>query len=199
MKNIYLWFAALLVLGIAAGVFYLKVIHPGNLKLPDDVVMETAFDDKYDFGEKSDKARLVEFMYTNCPDVCPVTTLEMSKLKSSLEKEGVFGEDVEFLTITIDPRRDDQDVLQEYASRFQVSSDSEGWHFLTGEESDTKDLANSLEFRYDGDPGKGEIVHTSEIYFMDANNNLVDKFEMGEAFDRKKAFKRIMRTVNKKI
>lgn len=199
MKKIYIWFASLLVLGIAAGIFYLKVIHPGSLKLPDDVVMETAFDEQYDFGDTPDKARLIEFMYTSCPDVCPVTTLEMSKLKSSLEKEGVFGKDVEFITVTIDPTRDDQEVLQDYASRFQISSDDDGWHFLTGEEEDTKKLANSLEFRYDGDPGTGEIVHTSEVYFMDADNNLVDKFMMGESFDREKAFGRIMRTVNKKI
>lgn len=198
MKKIYIWFATLLVVGIAAGVFYLKVLQPGNLKLPDDVVMETAFDNEYDFGDTPDKARLIEFMYTNCPDVCPITTLEMSKLKSSLEKEGVFGEDIEFITITIDPAHDDQEVLQEYASRFQVSSDDEGWHFVTGTEEETKEVADSLEFLY-RDPGTGDIIHSTYVYFMDADNNLLEKFTMGESFDRDKAFNRIMRTINKKI
>jgi len=198
MKKIYIVFASLLVLGIGAGVFYLKVLQPGSLKLPDDVVMETAFENEYDFDEQPKKARLVEFMYTQCPDVCPVTTLEMAKLKSALENEGVFGEDVEFVTITIDPKNDDNEILQDYASRFEVTSDDDGWYFLSGSEEDTEKVADSLDFLY-RDPGNGDIIHSTYVYFMDGDNNLLEKFTMGEAFDRDKAFDRIMRTINKKI
>src|SRR5690625_7696177 len=123
MRKFYIIFSALLVLGIGIGVFYLQVIRPGSAELPTDVVMETAFEETYDFADQPKKARLVEFMYTQCPDVCPVTTLEMSKLKHSLEKEGVFGEDVEFITITIDPKHDDQEVLQDYAGNFEITSE----------------------------------------------------------------------------
>ena len=178
--------------------FYLKVIQPGSLKLPNDVVMDTAFDNEYDFGDMPDRARLVEFMYTDCPDVCPITTLEMAKLKSDLEKEGVFGEDVEFLTITIDPEVDTVEVLEQYANNFEVESDEEGWHFLTGNEDDVKKIADSLEFLY-RDPGTGDIIHSTEVFFMDENNNLLEKFVMGEAFDREKVFNRIMRTANNKL
>lgn len=80
LKKIYIIFSLLLVLGISAGVFYLKVIRPGNTELPKDVVMKTAFNEDFSFAELPKKARLIEFMYTNYPDVCPVTTLEMSKL-----------------------------------------------------------------------------------------------------------------------
>lgn len=198
MKRIYIIFASLLVLGIGAGIFYLKVIQPGSLKLPNDVVMDTAFNNEYNFGDMPDRARLVEFMYTDCPDVCPITTLEMAKLKSDLEKEGVFGEDVEFLTITIDPEVDTVEVLEQYANNFEVESDDEGWHFLTGDEEDVKKIADSLEFLY-RDPGTGDIIHSTEVFFMDENNNLLEKFVMGEAFDREKVFNRIMRTANNKL
>ncbi len=198
MKSIYIGFASLLVIGIAAGVFYLKVIQPGSLKLPDDVVMETAFENEYDFNDLPKKARLVEFMYTDCPDVCPITTLEMSKLKHSLENEGIFGEEVEFITITIDPKNDDQEVLQDYASRFEVTSDDDGWLFLNGTDEDTKKVADSLDFLY-RDPGTGDIIHSTYVYFMDEDNNLLEKFTMGEGFDRDKAFNRIMRTIDKQI
>lgn len=198
MKKIYIGFASLLVIGIAAGVFYLKVIQPGSLKLPDDVVMETAFENEYDFNDLPKKARLVEFMYTDCPDVCPITTLEMSKLKHSLENEGIFGEEVEFITITIDPKNDDQEVLQDYASRFEVTSDDDGWLFLNGSDEDTKKVADALDFLY-RDPGTGDIIHSTYVYFMDEDNNLLEKFTMGEGFDRDKAFNRIMRTIDKQI
>src|SRR5699024_6663715 len=51
--------------------FYLQVVRPGTAELPEDVVMETAFGEEFTFAEMPKKARLIEFMYTNCPDVCP--------------------------------------------------------------------------------------------------------------------------------
>lgn len=194
-KKHYIIAAIIVALGIAAGVYYLEVYRPGTAELPDDVIMETAFDEEYDFGDRPKKARLIEFMYTRCPDVCPVTTLEMSKLRNDLEKEGVFGDKVEFITITIDPERDTTEVLRDYASRFEVTSPDDGWVFLRGTDENTKKIADALDFLY-RDPGSGEIIHSTYTYFMDENDNLLEKFTMGEAFDRERAFKRIMRTVN---
>lgn len=195
MKKIYIIFFSLLVLGIGIGIFYLQVVRPGTAELPEDVVMETAFNEEYDFGDLPKRARLIEFMYTTCPDICPVTSLEMSKLKHRLEEEGVFGDDVEFITITIDPKRDTTEVLRNYAQRFEVESDEEGWYFLQGDEEGTKKVADALGFLY-RDPGSGEMVHSTYTYFMDKDNNLLEKFTMGEDFDGERAYKRIMRTVN---
>ncbi|HLS67076.1 MAG TPA: SCO family protein [Pseudogracilibacillus sp.] len=194
-KKHYIIAAIIVALGIAAGVYYLEVYRPGTAELPDDVIMETAFGEQYDFGDRPKKARLIEFMYTRCPDVCPVTTLELSKLRNDLEKEGVFGDKVEFITITIDPERDTKEILEDYASRFEVDSPDDGWVFLRGTEENTKKVADALDFLY-RDPGSGEIIHSTYTYFMDENDNLLEKFTMGEAFDRERAFKRIMRTIN---
>ncbi|MEI3604770.1 SCO family protein [Pseudogracilibacillus sp. SE30717A] len=195
MKKFYIAFISILIVGIAAGVFYLQVYRPGTAELPKDVVMETAFGEDYNFADMPKRARLIEFMYTQCPDVCPVTTLEMAKLKHELEEEGVFGDEIEFITITIDPKRDTQDVIKEYAGRFEVNSSDDGWIFLTGSEEATKEIADALGFLY-RDPGSGEIVHSTYAYFMDENDNLLEKFTMGESFDRERAYNRIMRTIN---
>ena len=194
-KKFYIICASIIILGISSGVFYLQVLRPGAAEIPKDIVMETPFNNEYDFGNEPKKARLIEFMYTNCPDVCPVTSLEMSQLKSQLEKEGVFGDKVEFITITIDPKRDTLDTMKEYANRFEIDSDDQGWHFLRGSEEDTEEIADALGFLY-RDPGSGEIVHSTYTYFMDKDDNLLEQFTMGESFDRERAFDRIMRTVN---
>src|SRR5699024_5773419 len=114
MKKVYITFGILLILGISAGVFYLQVVRPGTAELPEDVVMETAFGEEFTFAEMPKKARLIEFMYTNCSDVCPTTTIEMSKLRKQLEKEMVLEEEVEFNTITKNPRDDKQEILKDY-------------------------------------------------------------------------------------
>lgn len=195
MKKMYIWFTALLVLGIGAGIFYLEVVRPGTAEIPRDITMETAFNEEYSFADLPKKARLIEFMYTNCPDICPTTTLEMSKLRKRLIEEGVFGDKVEFLTITIDPKRDTAEVLRDYASRFEVTSPDDGWQFLRGSEEDTKRLADSLRFLY-RDPGTGDIIHSTYTYFLDDKNNLVEQFTMGQSFDVDRVYKRIMRTIN---
>ncbi|HLR23358.1 MAG TPA: SCO family protein [Pseudogracilibacillus sp.] len=193
-KKFYIICGSILLLGIASGIFYLQILRPGAADIPDDIVMQTAFDNEFDFEEKPKKARLIEFMYTNCPDVCPITTLEMSQLKNKLEKEGVFGDEVEFMTITIDPKRDTLEVMEDYAHRYEIESDEEGWYFLRGDEEDTKEFADALDFLY-RDPGSGEIVHSTYTYFMDEDDNLLEKFTMGEAFDQDRVMDRILRTV----
>src|SRR5699024_5097935 len=80
MKKFYIIFVILLIIGIGSGIYYLEVVRPGSAELPEDIVMDTAFDGEYAFGEMDPKVRIIEFMYVNCPDICPVTTLEMSKL-----------------------------------------------------------------------------------------------------------------------
>jgi len=191
----YVLSAAIVLIGIAIGIYYLTVIRPGNANLPDDVVLETAFGGEFDFGNTPDTVKIIEFMYTHCPDVCPVTTLELSKLKSRLEKEGVFGDKVQFITITIDPERDTPEVLRDYAGRFEITSDEDGWLFLTGDPEDIKKVADSLRFLY-RDPGSGEIIHSTWMYFLDENDNLLEQFVMGQDFDPERAYKRIMRTIN---
>lgn len=195
MKKFYITFVILLIIGIGSGIYYLEVVRPGSAELPEDIVMDTAFDGEYSFADMDKKVRIIEFMYVNCPDVCPVTTLEMSKLRNSLEDEGVFGDKVEFITITINPRDDTPEVLREYAGRFEVTSDDDGWKFLRSTEENTKEVAESLGFLY-RDPGNGDIIHSTYAYFLDEKNNLIEKFTMGDAFDTDRAYKRIMNTIN---
>ncbi|MEN1969389.1 SCO family protein [Lentibacillus sp. N15] len=194
MKKLYITFAVLLVIGISAGIFYLKVIRPGNAELPSEVVMETAFANDYSFADMPKKVRLIEFIYTNCPDVCPTTTLEMSKLRQKLMKQGVFGDEVEFITITIDPKHDTKQKLKNYASNFEVTSENDGWTFLRGTDEDTKKVADALGFLY-RDPGTGDIIHSTFTYFLDQNNNLVEQFPMGKGFNQDRVYKRIMNSI----
>lgn len=196
-KSYYIIATVVILLGIGLGIFYLKVIRPGSANIPDDIILETAFGEEFHMGEMKKTAKIIEFMYTQCPDVCPVTTLELSKLKNKLEKEGVFGDKVEFITITVDPERDTPEVLRDYAGRFQITSDDQGWYFLTGDVEDITRLGENLRppfmFR---DPGSGEIIHSTWMYFIDEHDNLLENFVMGEDFDIDRAYKRIMRTIN---
>jgi protein SCO1/2 len=75
---------------------------------------------------------LLNFIYTNCADVCPVTTATLTRVQRGLIARGWWAHDVVFLTVTTDPKRDTISALAVYAKRYRA--DARGWHFLTGDE-----------------------------------------------------------------
>ena len=74
---------------------------------------------------------LLNFIYTHCVDICPLTTAKLVTVQSELKKRGWFGTKVVILSMTFDPRRDTPAVLKAHARKFGV--DHAGWHFLSGE------------------------------------------------------------------
>ncbi len=74
---------------------------------------------------------ILTFIYTHCPDVCPLTTAKLVAVQNDLKKRGWFGPKVVLLTMTFDPRRDTPAVMKAYAAKFKV--DHSAWHFLSGD------------------------------------------------------------------
>ncbi|MCA1030944.1 SCO family protein [Bacillus timonensis] len=194
MKKIILTFTALLIIGISAGILYFTVYRESKMELPKDVVMETAFGEEFAFAKMEPKVRLLEFMYINCPDICPTTTYKMKQLREDLKNDGVFGNKVEFITITVDPMRDTQEKLGEYARTFEIGQ-NEGWHLLRGSEEDTKKVADAFGFLY-RDPGNGMLIHSSTTFFINEENEIIEVFGMGEkGFDKEEILKEIRKTL----
>lgn len=61
------------------------------------------------------KIVMMFFGYTQCPDVCPTSMLEMAHIKQLLGKD---GERVQGLFVSVDPERDKPDMLKEYMAAF---------------------------------------------------------------------------------
>lgn len=75
----------------------------------------------------SDRLVVMGFIYTSCTTVCPVVSSIMAKVQKQLG--GRVGEEVQLVSISVDPQRDDSKRLQDYAKAFQVGP---GWSWLTG-------------------------------------------------------------------
>jgi len=196
MKKIYIISSLIVLIGITAGISYF-LIRDANAKIPDDITLVTMEEKNYTFGEHTKKIKLVEFIYTHCPDICPTTTQKMNLLRKDLVQEGVFGDKVQFVTVTIDPYRDTPEVLRAYMDTFGLENDG-NWIFLTGDKSNIleeqqkiKQVADTFKFQY-RDPGNGFYVHSTFTYLIDENNKFIKKFPMGEEFDKEKVFKSIM-------
>lgn len=196
MKKVVIISAILIMIGITSGILFF-VIRDANARIPDDISLVTSDGDSFKFGNADKKLKLIEFIYTNCPEICPTTTQKMVLLKRDLENEGVFGKNVQFITVTIDPYNDTPEVLQNYMETFEIKSDGD-WIFLTGDPDNVQEdlqeikrLAEPFKFQF-RDPGNGFYVHTALAFLVDENNEFIKKFPMGKDFDKNEAFDKIM-------
>jgi cytochrome oxidase Cu insertion factor (SCO1/SenC/PrrC family) len=71
---------------------------------------------------------VINFIYTNCKDACPIITQTMLQMRDLLGDK--FNKEVFFVTITTDPVRDTPAVMKKFAQA--QSADIPGWLFLTG-------------------------------------------------------------------
>jgi protein SCO1 len=101
------------------------------LPKPDIVLTDTS-GRPYDLRAESDGAvTLLYFMYTTCPDICPI---HLAQLASVLEEPDAPG-NVEVVAVTVDPERDTPGVLREYLDTF--STDFVG---LTGSQAQLEQI-----------------------------------------------------------
>jgi protein SCO1/2 len=70
---------------------------------------------------------IVNFIYTQCTETCPLQTAELARLQAEFQAEG----DLRLVSITVDPERDTQAALSAYAERY--GADPVRWLFLTGD------------------------------------------------------------------
>jgi len=113
----------------------------------------------------SGKWSFLFFGYTACPDVCPTTLTEMANIADILAGEE-WGDDAQFIFVSVDPERDDLDHLREYMAYFNPA-----FIGLTGSQAQLETLTkqlNILAIRNDASSaGDYQINHTSSILLID--------------------------------
>ena len=105
-----------------------------------------------------DKVVAISFMYTSCPDTCPVETARMLQVARLLGDR--LGKDVFFYSITIDPEHDTQQVLKAFTDSWAIP---DGWTFLTGAKADIIHLRKKLGMRLDDVASGDRADHTVDI------------------------------------
>jgi protein SCO1 len=103
------------------------------------------------------KIVLINFIYTECGDSCPLETAKLAQVYKLLGDR--MGKDIFFYSISVDPRRDTPAVLKAYARKFHTGP---GWYFLTGKREDIDTVRKKIGMagRLDEDPLTG---HTTSL------------------------------------
>ncbi len=119
-------------------------------------------------AEFKGKLVVVFFGFTQCPDVCPTTMLELAEVKKAL---GADGDKVQGVFVSIDPERDTPEVLKAYVANF-----SPDFIALHGSLDETKAIAKRFKVFYAKVPGKTEgsytMDHTAGSYVFDTQGKV---------------------------
>ncbi|EHB56872.1 MULTISPECIES: SCO family protein [Paenibacillus] len=129
------------------------------------------------------KVKLMYFYFTSCPDVCPVTTLILSQIQEELKKEELFGGEVNFVSISFDPKTDTKEKIKEFGDRF--NADYSGWYFLRGDQEETRKLMqDSFKIPLLGNDSTN-FTHGNSIALVDRDNNIRKMYNAGVPSDVK--------------
>jgi len=101
-----------------------------------DFTLLTSDNTSYDFKENTEgKVTVIAFLFTNCYDICPVVTYNLRAIHETLNQSQL--DKIEFLTITVDPWRDNTTILEEWKQ-----STKSNWTHLTV--SDTQQSSSEM-------------------------------------------------------
>jgi protein SCO1/2 len=123
------------------------------------------------------KVVAVAFIYTSCPDVCPMLTDKMARVQDELGPD--FGTEVAFVSITVDPERDTPEALKEYAAAFDANL--AGWSFLTGDPAAIVEVAHRYGVAV-ARPADGGVDHTLLTTLIDRHGVMRVQY-LGYRFD----------------
>lgn len=113
------------------------------------------------------KPVVLSLVYYECPMLC---TMVLNGVVRSLRALSfTAGREFEVITVSINPRETPALAAQKkaiYMEHYRRPEAAAGWHFLTGEESQIKLLADTVGFRYAYDPATQLYVHASGILVL---------------------------------
>jgi len=118
---------------------------------------------KFRFNAASGKFVLVTFVYTTCPDVCPLFSAHFAAIQRAVAEEK--RENYLLLSISTDPKRDTPAKMKAYAEAFKA--DFKHWQFLTGSQKDLSEVWKNFGVNVK-DHGNGQIQHTNLTTLIDA-------------------------------
>jgi len=127
-----------------------------------------------------DKIFVVNFFYTGCPSVCKLMNENVNVIDSLYKKNPM----VYFVSITVNPARDDVAVLRKYAAGFKSLSSKR--MFLTGDTTTIYKMARTGFLVNAVQTGADDFVYSDKLilidsekrirgYYTGASSNEVDK------------------------
>jgi len=99
------------------------------------------------------------FLYTSCPDVCPLTASRFRAAQDSLASEA--GR-VVFIAVSVDPDRDSPKATQDFSAAHGLSTN---WYYLVGGRAQLAPVWSAYGIGVQA--GSASVTHNDAVYLID--------------------------------
>lgn len=160
------------------------------------------FDREVSLDEFGDEIKVVSFFFSRCGTICPIMNQNLARVQETFKND----DEVNFLSITIDPEFDSSAVLLNYASEF--SPEFKNWQLLTGEKEYIYNVAIK-EFKlpvadYSGTDSSGALnvdeafIHSERALLLDKGNFVRGIYDATDVLeiDRLKAEIKVLKSMD---
>ncbi len=130
----------------------------------------------FDSRSLAGRPYLVTFLYTNCPDVCPLIGDEV---RQALTQLGSSARRVGVVAVSVDPRHDSAPAVRSWLEHHHEPAQ---FHYLIGSEHRLAPVWKAWYAapQIAGDP---QSAHTAIVWIVDCHGRLAAKVSAGIAFD----------------
>jgi protein SCO1/2 len=99
------------------------------------------------------------FLYTNCPDVCPLTATRFRAAQTELQGD---ADRVRFVAVSVDPDRDTPQAVQAFSSAHGLASN---WFYLVGGRAQLAPVWAAYGIGVQA--GSATVTHNDAVYLID--------------------------------
>jgi protein SCO1/2 len=129
----------------------------GDVAAPTMRLEDAASGKPFDTASLQGRPYMVTFLYTHCPDVCPLIGAE---LQAALRELGPVAKGTDVVALSVDPRGDTRSAVQAW---LRVHHEPANFHYLIGTEAELQPYWDAWHVgpQIAGDP---DSSHTAAIY-----------------------------------
>jgi protein SCO1/2 len=130
----------------------------GNSPAPNFSLTDQ-FGKQISLAEFKGKPVVLTFLYTNCPDQCPLTA---EKLHATLQELGNAAPNVGVLAVSTDPARDTTSAAMKFSQSHRMQ---DYWHYLVGPKSKLAPIWSAYSIY--AQPQQTTVNHSLGLYVID--------------------------------
>ena len=124
---------------------------------------------------------ILNLVYYTCPMLCGEELAGEASALSMLKFTP--GNEYEIVSVSFNPAETPQDAanakktyIERINEHLDHKTDGSGWHFLTGQEPEIKQLADAVGFRYHYDPVSKQFIHATGIMLVTPGGKLAQYY-----------------------
>ncbi len=169
----------------------MKIIEKLGEKIPLDLNFKNEDGKNISLSEIFSKGKpvLLTIIYYRCPTLCGYHMVGIQNTLKDLNFN--VGEEFQYVAVSMDQNETPdlakvkrKSFIDDYSKSKKERTNTDGWYFLTGNETSIKKLADSVGFPYRYNIGLKQWIHPAVAYIITPEGK-VSRYLHGIAFDAK--------------